>query len=103
MNPFHIAIQLRRKLLEFIPTYCVQCGKKISYLETDDVGTFTLMCWCGCSVYKQHAPDEHNETYYYTKNFINKSKFRKDFKNKDPAEKLGFKKIETKEGLKYVK
>lgn len=90
MNPMYVAIRLKRKLLENMTTYCKNCSQKVSYKETDDKGTFTQKCACGCHIYKQHEPDEHNADAYYTRTFVSKKTYNKEFAKKDFIEQNGF-------------
>ena len=87
-----------------IPTYCKKCKMKITFSSFDDVGSYTKKCNCGCEINRFHSADEFHETPFFTKNFVSSKEFIKNYKTKDPAELLGFKKIETADGsVKYVK
>lgn len=87
-----------------ILTYCKKCKKKVTISGFDDTGSYTKKCDCGCEVNQFHAPDEFHAEPFYTKLFISKKEFVANYKKKDPAEMLGFKKaIQADGSVKYVK
>lgn len=87
-----------------IATFCKKCREKVRISEFGADGSYTKKCACGCEVNQFHAPDEFHSDPFYTKVFISKKEFVANYKKKDPAEMLGFKKVEQKDGsVKYVK
>jgi len=88
------------QMLGKIKTYCLKCKKERTLHFLDDEGSYTLRCDCGCEIFRYHSPDKFHEKHYFTRNFIPKSKYKKDFKEKDDLEKMGF---EKKENGKYEK
>jgi len=95
---------IRRQGVGEIKTYCTRCEKLVSFRLIDTRGSFTWLCACGCSIFKYHDADKFHDEPYYTKNFIPKQLFDREFKRKDLFEKQGFKKIVKKNGdSKYVR
>ena len=88
-----------KRLFGDLTTYCKHCKKKESFKIIDGQGTHTLLCGCGCTIYRFHFPDENNKTSFFVKSFVPKKFFKKEFKDKDSFEKNGF---EKKNG-KYIK
>ena len=57
-------------------------------------GDYTIKCGCGCEVLKYHGRDETHTKEYYTRNYIPKRLFNKNFHKKDEFGKLGFTEIQ---------
>ena len=99
-----IAMRINKQLFAGINTFCSNCRKKLSMKITDgDTGDYTIMCDCGCQVFKWHPADQFHETEFYTRLFIPKNKFSKKFRNSDSLEKLGFEKTVVEGVVKYAK
>jgi hypothetical protein len=90
-DKFQTRLVARKQMFNLIPTYCKKCKGTISLKFTDDHGSFTRLCWCGCEVYKYHAKDEFHETDFYTKNFISKEFHKKNYKKLNVLEQCGMK------------
>jgi len=86
------------------PAYCKKCNQKETFKEIGADGTHTYLCGCGCTIYKYHPADEFHKSGYFIKTFISKGEYNRKHKNKDLFEKIGFEKIEQKNGIKvYTK
>lgn len=78
-----------KQLENTIDTFCKKCKKKrtIKFITERD---YTIMCNCGCEVYRYYDADEFHEKAFYTRNFISKREFNKRLHEKRGFEKLGF-------------
>lgn len=88
-----------KQMFNDIPTYCFKCKEKRTLKFFGPDGSYTWKCGCGCEIFRFQEADDNNITSYFTRNFISKKDYRKDYKNKDVFEKAGF---EKKNG-KYIK
>jgi len=79
-----------------LDTFCVKCKVKQILREFNDDGSYLRRCDCGCEIYKYHAPDEYHDKAYFTRNYIPKSCYNRNYKKLSPFEKVaidgGFKK-----------
>lgn len=85
-----------KQMFNDIPTYCKKCGQKRTLKFFGFDGSYTWKCGCGCEIFKFHDADKDNVTCYFTRNFVSKKEYRKDYKNLDDFEKAGFKKMNGK-------
>jgi hypothetical protein len=81
-----------KQLFGTTDTFCINCGKKISFKRIREDGSYTQLCDCGCNLIQYHKPDEFHKMFYFTRKFIPKKKYDPNYKNKSELEKIGFEK-----------
>ena len=71
-----------------LDTFCVKCKQKQVLREFGDDGSYLRRCGCGCEIYRYHAPDEFHDIAYFTRNYIPKSCYKKNYKKLNKVEKI---------------
>lgn len=90
-DTFQTRLVARKQMFNLVPTFCKKCKGTISLKFTDEKGSFTRLCWCGCEVYKFHEKDEFHATDFFTKCFFPKSIYKKNYKKLNVLEQAGMK------------
>lgn len=74
---------------EKIDTFCKRCKKKRTFKFYED-GSYTILCKCGCEIFRYYEKDQFHEKPFYTRNFVSIRQFNQALHDKKGFEKLGF-------------
>jgi len=87
-----------RQTIGEIDTYCLICKKKqtVKLLDISKKNLYgynrTVKCDCGVAIYKYNIENEFHDKEYFTRGFISKKDYVKNYGYLDNFEKLGLKK-----------